>query len=182
MIFAFCINYNVLVLIFLIFLGVISIILFLWQISNLISVFFGSPYVMLDKKVIRQALKLAGLRKGEILYDLGCGNGQVLIEAAKMGGKAIGFEISPYYFIWAKLRTGRYRNIKIYYRDIKKVNLSKADVVYCYLLPKFLEKLSVKLKKEAKSSLQIISIGFPIKTVKSMRRFQFRGHKIFIYR
>ena len=90
---------------------VMTLTLLLWQISNIVSVFYGSPYVMADKKVISEALRLAKLKKGEIFYDLGCGRGDVLIEAAKFGAKATGFEISPYYYIYVKLKTRRYHNI-----------------------------------------------------------------------
>lgn len=163
-------------------LAIISIGLFLWQFSNLISVFYGSPYVMMDKIVIREALKLANLKKGEIFYDLGCGNGDVLIEAAKMGAKATGFEISPYYYIYAKLKTQAFKNIKVKYRDINKVDFSKADVIYCYLLPEFLKKLASKFRKEMKKSSRLISVGFPIPMLKNEIVSSIDKHKIFIYK
>jgi len=126
-------------IILLVFLFLLSFGLLFWQASNLMSVFFGSPYVMAKPKTIMQALKLAKLKKGEVLYDLGCGNGQVLIEAAKMGAKAVGFEISPFYYWWVRIRTFGYPDISVRFQNIKTIDLKKADVVYCYLLPGFLE-------------------------------------------
>lgn len=167
------------IIIILILLAAIS--LLLWQISNMISVFFGSPYVKADKNLIRDALKLAQLKKAEIFYDLGCGDGSSLIEAAKLGAKATGFEISPYYYLWAKLRTLRYRNIKVVYRNIKDVDLSKVDVVYCYLLPEFLEKLSPKFQRELKSGARLISVGFPIE-IKKGDKYIIRNHQVYIYK
>lgn len=156
--------------------------------SNIISVLSGSPYVMADKKVVRGSLKAAGLKKGDIFYDLGCGNGDVLIEAEKMGVKAIGYEISPYYYILAKIRTLNKPNIKVKYQNINNINLSKADVVYCYLLPRFLKKLSSQFQKKIKAGSRLISIGFPIKKSPNFApaeirdKYIFQNHKVYIYK
>ncbi|MCL5406959.1 MAG: methyltransferase domain-containing protein [Patescibacteria group bacterium] len=178
-------------IIILIFVTVFALCLFLWQISNMVSVFFGSLYVKADRKLIYNSLKLAQLKKGEIFYDLGCGDGSSLIEAAKFGARATGFEISPYYYLWTKLRTFRDRNIKVVYKNIKEVDLSKADVVYCYLLPEFLEKLSSKFQKELKSGARLISVGFPIEFTKNstfstgaskVDNYQIKNHQVYIYK
>ena len=186
-------------IVLLIILAIISFGLLFWQISNLVSVFYGSPYVMMDKIVIRGALTLAGLKKGEVFYDLGCGNGDVLIEAAKMGAKAEGFEISPLYYLWAKIRTIFWRQkipklrwstkrglllrkITVKYANINNVDIPKADVVYCYLLPKMLEKLAPKFQRDLKKGSRLISVGFPIKTLKNGTGCSIAGRKIFIYK
>lgn len=160
---------------------IIALIILLWQVSNIISVLSGSPYVMADKKVVRESLKAAGLKKGDIFYDLGCGRGDVLMEAEKMGAKAIGYEISPYYYILAKIRTLNKPNIKIKYQNINNVNLSKANVVYCYLLPKFLKKLSLKFLRELKLGCRIVSIGFPINQLKNSKKIRINCHNIYLY-
>jgi cyclopropane fatty-acyl-phospholipid synthase-like methyltransferase len=151
---------------------------------------------MANKNVIRQALKLAGLKKGEIFYDLGSGNGDVLIEAAKMGAKATGFEISPYYYILAKMKiliwSRLYHKnrssekcgmeIKVRFENIVNVDLSKPDAVYSYLFPKFLEKLAPKFHRELKSGSRLISVGFPIKALKNGTEHHINSRKIFIYK
>lgn len=178
--------------------AIISFGLLFWQISNLISVIFGSPYVMLNKNVIRQALKLAGLKKGEIFYDLGCGNGDMLIEAAKMGAKARGFEISPYYYVLAKIRTilwsqqipkiysstkkGLLERVRVKYANVYNADLSKANIVYCYLMPEMLSKLTLKFKKELKAGSRLVSVGFPIKALKNGTEYHINTRKVFIYK
>lgn len=174
--------------IFLVFLAIIALIILLWQVSNIISVLSGSPYVMADKKIVRESLKAVGLKKGDIFYDLGCGKGDVLIEAEKMGAKAIGYEISPYYYIWAKIRTSPKPNIEVRFKNILHVDLSDADIVYCYLLPEFLKKLSPQFQKKLKPGSRLISIGFPIKKssnfagAKIRDKYIFKNHKIYIYK
>lgn len=165
------------IILYLLFLVSLSILF--WQISNFISVFFGSPYVKSNKKMIHEVLKLAHLQDGEIFYDLGCGNGDSLIQAAKFGAKATGFEISPYYYFWAKLRTFYRPNIKIKYQNINNVNLEKVDVVYCYLLPKLLDRLKNKFLKDRPK--KIISIGFKITGLPLQKLYKIKKHKIFIY-
>ncbi len=160
---------------------VIAILILLWQLSNFISIFFGSPYVGTRRDVIKKALESARLKHGEVFYELGCGTGQVLLEAQKSGAKIIGFEVSPFYFLIAKLMTWRYPNIEIKFQDIRNINLQQADVVYVYLLPEFLEKLAPKFKKELKKSARLISIGFPVAGFNHGRTLQINNHKIFIY-
>ena len=155
---------------------IIVIVLFIWQSSNLISAFLGAPAVMMDRKVIIGALKLAKVEKGDIFYDLGCGNGQVLIEAAKMGAKATGFEVSPYYYILSKWRTAKYKNIEVKYRNINSIDLSKANVVYCYLLPKILNKILFK------KGNRLVSIGFKVINKKPEKIIKVKSHSIFYYR
>lgn len=177
-----------------------GVILFFWQLSNIISIFYGCPYVMMDKKVIREALKLAGLKKGDVFYDLGCGRGDVLIEAAKIGAKCTGIEISPYYYIYAKLRlffilsllpknrssenwgVNNKRKIEIKMQNILSVDLSNVDVVYCYLLPKFLKKLTSKFNKEMKPGSRLISVGFPITELKNEKKYNIENRKLYIYK
>jgi SAM-dependent methyltransferase len=149
--------------IIIILISIIALIILLWQISNFISVFFGCPYVKTKKDTVRKVLKLAAIKKGDIFYDLGSGNGDVLIEASKLGAKCIGYEISPYYYIVSKLRTMRFKNIDVRFQNINDIDLQKADIVYVYLIPKFLKKLSPKFQRELKPGAKIISIGFPIK-------------------
>lgn len=163
-------------------LAIIAIVILLWQISNLVSVFFGSPYVTVHKEVIVKALENATIKKDDIFYDLGCGKGDVLILAEKFGVKVFGFEISPFYYLWAKLRTLKQPNIQIKYQNINNASLKKADVVYCYLLPKFLEKLSTKFQKELKSGARLISISFPIRGLKEKIKLKYQKYTIYIYK
>ena len=96
----------------------------------------------------------------------------------------MGFEIFPYYYIYAKIKTWKYRNINVQYHNINKVNLSRADVIYCYLMPKFLKKLAPKFRRELKPGSRLISIGFPLSIINTPAlkiKKKINGHKVFIY-
>jgi len=158
---------------------IISAILFIWQFSNIISIFAGSLYVKTDRELILFALKKADVKKNDIFYDLGSGNGDVLIAAQKFGAKARGVEISPFYYLLSEIRTILNPNIKIIFGNINKVNLTNVDIVYCYLLPKFLKKLKTKFLKEKPK--KIISIGFEIPGLPNKKIYHFRDHKVYVY-
>jgi len=132
--------------------------------SFLKSALKGGPFVPAPKKVIREALKLANLKPGEILYDLGAGTGNVLIIGEKeFEARVVGFEFSPILFFLAKLNFLFHRiKGKIYFQDFFNSRISDANVIFLYLTPKILEKLREKLKKELKPGTRIVCFSSPI--------------------
>lgn len=152
--------------------------LLFWQISNFISVLSGSLYVKSKRDVIKKTLDIAQINNNSVFYELGSGNGDVLIEASKVAKKVVGYEISPYYYLLSIFRTWRYSNVTVQYKNILDVNLSSADVIYCYLLPDLLKKIDFS---KIKSSAKIISIGFSIPKLKLISQMRFHNHQIFIY-
>ncbi len=123
-----------------------------------------APWVPARKADISRIFQLANLKAGEIFYDLGCGNGRVVIYAAKnYKAKAIGLEIAfPFYLICKWQQIFNPRSI-FKYKNLFKEDLSKADVIYFFGTPKRIEaKLKLKLAKEIKPGARIISYVFPI--------------------
>lgn len=159
-----------------------AIILFLWQASNLISIFFGSPYVKSKKKIVDMVLRSLNIKKDAIFYELGSGTGDVLIAAAKYNNNVTGIEISPFYYLYSKLRCLKYKNILIKYKNIFNIDLKKADVIYVYLLPKMLQKLASKFQNECKKNALIISLGFKIPNLKLIKKIKVDSSTIYIYK
>ena len=157
----------------------ILLILLFILVSNFWASYVGSPYLKSKKEIIRVALKTAKLKPGEVFYDLGCGNGDVLLAAQKLGAKAVGVEISPFYYFFALART-RGKNIEIKFQNIKDVEIYNADIVYCYLMPCLLENLAEKFKK-IKKTTRVISVDFPIKELNAVCKEKFKDHIIYIY-
>ena len=160
---------------------VILILLFV-LVSNFISSYFGAPYSKSQKEIIQKALKSAKLQLNEVFYDLGCGNGEVLLVAEKFGAKSIGYEISPFYYLLAKWRTYGHKNVEVRFRNIDRVDLSKADIIYCYLMPAALKKFGDKFQKELKKSARIISLDFQIKNMRLTEKLKVKNHTIYFYR
>lgn len=124
----------------------------------------GAPYLPTRKKQVNEALDMLALKPGELLVDLGCGDGVVLLEAAKRGIRAEGYELNPLVCVAAYLRTWRYRKqVTVKCRDFWSVELSKdTRAVYTFLLDPYMEKLDTKLTKELKKGSRLLSYTFTI--------------------
>jgi 16S rRNA A1518/A1519 N6-dimethyltransferase RsmA/KsgA/DIM1 with predicted DNA glycosylase/AP lyase activity len=76
--------------------------------------FFGAPYLPTLRQQVKAALELADLKPGDTLLELGCGDGKVVLAAAKQGINVIGYELNPILALVAWSRTRRYsKNVKI---------------------------------------------------------------------
>ncbi len=125
---------------------------------------FGAPYVPMEKAVVNRILQMVKVGETDILYDLGSGDGRVVIAAAKAGVKqAIGIEIDPIKVFLSRLHLKLLglNNARIIKGDFFAQNLKSTTIVISYLLPQALEKLEPKLQKELKPGTKIISVGFP---------------------
>lgn len=135
--------------------------------SYLISSAAGAPYVPMYRNHIKKILNFGGLTKDDTFYDLGCGDGRVLICAARDFSvrKSFGFEISPWPYWKAKFSVVLKKledKIEISKEDIKNVNLANADFVYMYLFPKLVNKLASKIGHEVRVGTKIVSASFQI--------------------
>lgn len=127
---------------------------------------WAAPWVPLWKTDIRRMLKLAGVKPGELVYDLGAGDGRIIIIAGEeFGARAVGFEIAvlPYLLgyvkIWLK---GLRPNVKLKYRNFFTADISAADVICFFLTPQAALKLKPKLELQAKPGCRIITYAFKI--------------------
>lgn len=154
--------------------------------SFAIAIFGGGPFVPTPTKAVKEVLKHAKIRKGDILYDIGAGDGRFLHYAEKLyGAKATGFEIDPFVYAIARFKQILFRwKGKIIRGNFQKHSLSNADVVICYMLPKTLKKYQKKFDNELKKDCKIISYTFRIGNWKPIKKIKpSKGIKtIFIYK
>jgi len=125
----------------------------------------AAPWVPLRKRDINRLIKLANIKPGEIVYDLGCGDGRVLQAVVKQTqARAVGFEISLLPYIFAKVRSlllGTTR-VQINYKDFFKTDFSTADVIVCFLTPYAMVKLESKINCELKPGARFLTYAFPL--------------------
>ncbi len=130
----------------------------------LVPPFFGPPSVPTRHARIRKALQLAKLQPNETLYDLGAGDGRVLVIAAKeFGAQAVGIEIGPVQcaIIWWNAFWNRISSkVKVEAGNFFQADLSKADVVFAYLTSDQADRLQKKFEVELKSGARVITISF----------------------
>lgn len=129
-----------------------------------LSWFAGSdaPFIPTRLELIRQVLKLAGVKKGKRFYELGSGDGRVVIEAAKLGADSFGIEQSLLRVLFSRYKASKLKNkkAKFFHGNVFSKTYSDADIVYIYLLTKGVKKLEEKLKKELKKDSLIITQTF----------------------
>lgn len=120
----------------------------MFLLSLVVTHFYGAMWSPMPKKTIPRMLKLVGLRPGEKLYDLGCGDGRVVLVAAKeFGAEALGVEINPFLYLIARLRCRNLKNVKIVFGNLFEVDFSDADVVVLYLSPSANRRILPKLRR-----------------------------------
>lgn len=124
-------------------------------------------YVPTPQKVVDKMLEVAKVASGDVVYDLGCGDGRIVVAAAKKGATAIGFDLDPKRVEEAR---GRVRsaavepNASIRWANVFSVDLRPANVVMLYLLPELNVRLIPQLEKLRPGS-RIVSHDFDMKGV-----------------
>jgi len=144
-------------------------------------------YIPTPRTIVRQMLSLAGLRKNENLYDLGAGDGRILVEGARgFDAKATGIEIDPERI--ARLRerlqsTGV--TARVIQADFMDVDLSPADVIAIYLSESVNARLAEKLEHELRAGTRIVSLDYTLPGWKPEKEISVKSggldRKLFLY-
>ncbi|MCC6499109.1 MAG: class I SAM-dependent methyltransferase [Anaerolineales bacterium] len=124
---------------------------------------YGLPSRPTNPERIRAALKLANLQPNEVLYDLGAGDGRVLLIAAKeFGARAVGVEIGPVQcaLIWLRVTASGFGNkIQLQWGNFFTADLKEADVVFIYATSRQMPRLASHLANQLKIGARIVSIS-----------------------
>ena len=122
------------------------------------------PYVPTPQGVVNRMLALANVGKGDLLYDLGCGDGRLVVTAAKRhGARGIGIDLDPQRIAEARSnakRAGVANRTKFIQGDLFKTDLSEASVVTLYLLNSINRQLRPQLWKQLKPGTRVVSHAF----------------------
>ena len=137
------------------FLILVLIILFL-------GAFFDAPWVPTRKKDFIRIAEIAELQPGMLFYDLGSGSGEMLFYLSqKYNIYCVGIEVSPILYLYSKVKSLFYKKVKIIYGNFYKHDLSKADIIYLFLMPQVFDKLKRKINKELKNDAKVILSCWP---------------------
>jgi cyclopropane fatty-acyl-phospholipid synthase-like methyltransferase len=148
-----------------------------------------APFVASPLPVVRKMLEFADLRPGETLYDLGSGDGRIVIMAAKeFGANGVGIELNRRLMREA-VRKGEEimlsEKVKFINRNIFDVDLSPANVVTMYLTTGANEKVRPKLEKELGPGSRVVTHDFSIPGWEYVKNLKFkegyRSHTIYLY-
>lgn len=170
------------------FLLIYLILLLLFGATLLVNAATGIPYVPSRTHIAKKLIEHAELKKGDTVFDLGCGDGRLLTKAAKTQNvTAIGFEIAPLVYIAAELRrlfSKNRKHIDIRFKSMFDANLREADVIFVYLMPKILPKIAAKIKKECKKGTRVVSSTFKIPSLTLAKHIPKHRHypNIYVYK
>jgi len=143
------------------------------------------PYVPSPNPVVDGMLKLAGVSSGDTVYDLGCGDGRIVITAAKAyGAKGVGVDINPERIEEARSNAKSAKvedKVRFEENDLFKANIAGATVVTLYLLPDVNLRLKAKLLKELKPGTRIVSHSFDMGDWKPEKEERVEGRQIFLW-
>lgn len=147
-----------------------------------------APYVSSPTRVVDSMLALADIHPGETVYDLGCGDGRILIAAVKQyKAKAVGVEISPKVVKEARAnirREGIAGQARVIQGDLLQTDLTGADVVTLYLSTSFNEQLRPRLERYLKPGARVVSHDYPVPGWKPTKVADADGrqkHLIYLY-
>ena len=124
------------------------------------------PYVPTPPEVVDRMLEIAQVKSGDVIYDLGSGDGRIIIQAAKRYGvKGVGIEIDA--DLVQKAKDNAFKEkvehlVEFRAEDALKVDVSPATVVTLYMLPEFNAKLRPIFDKELKPGARVVSHDFEI--------------------
>ena len=123
------------------------------------------PWVPTRYELIKHIMRIARVGPGDVFYDLGCGDGRVVIEAAKRGARGVCVEIREDLIEEAMKQAraqGVYDRIRFVRADFHQVDVSDATVVYMYLLTRVNESLRPKLERELSIGTRVVTLDFEV--------------------
>ncbi len=143
----------------------------------------GAPFVPSSNPTTAAMAKLANIKKGSIVYDLGSGDGKVLFAAAALGARAVGFEINPILVLYTNIRayfSPHRHKVHAVWKNFWSADIHDADAVFIYLLPWKMERLAQKLQKELKPTARIVSNSFIFPNWQMEK--EDRDHHVYVFR
>jgi precorrin-6B methylase 2 len=143
------------------------------------------PFVPTPESAVDQMLKMAGVGPRDIVYDLGSGDGRIVITAVqKYGARGVGVDINPERITEANQnarKAGVAQRVEFRQGDLFKANISEATVVTLYLLPSVNERLKPKLLSELKPGTRIVSHAFDMGDWKPVREMEVDGRTLYMW-
>jgi SAM-dependent methyltransferase len=143
------------------------------------------PYVPTSNDVVEAMLKLAAVKKTDIVYDLGCGDGRIVIRAAKQyGAHGVGIDINPVRIQEARAnakQAGVENLVKFEENDLFAADIHTATVVTLYLLPTINLKLRPKLFSDLKPGTRVVSHSFDMGDWKTEKEESVDGAYIYLW-
>ncbi len=149
------------------------------------------PFVPTTEEAVEAMLKLADVKKSDVVYDLGCGDGRIVIAAAKtFGARGVGIDINPVRIAEAKenaKKAGVENLVRFEEKDLFEADIHEASVVTLFLLSAVNLKLRPKLMQDLKPGTRVVSNTFdmgdwkPVKEITVGNEDSFLSHRLYLW-
>jgi tRNA G37 N-methylase Trm5 len=143
------------------------------------------PYVPTPPEVVDGMIKLAGVKAGDYVIDLGCGDGRIVVAAAKAGAaKAVGYDLDPERIKEATEnaeKAGVQSKVKFLEKNLFDADIKGASVITLYLLPGVNEKLKPRLLAELQPGSRIVSHSFAMPDWKPAKQIEVSGRTLYLW-
>jgi 2-polyprenyl-3-methyl-5-hydroxy-6-metoxy-1,4-benzoquinol methylase len=143
------------------------------------------PYVPSPQEVVTGMLKLAGVKEGDTVIDLGCGDGRIVVTAAReFGARGIGYDLDPERIKEANenaVKSGVRDKVKFVEKNLFEADIKDASVVTLYLLPGVNEKLKPRLLAELKPGTRVVSHTFTMGDWKPEKQVTVNGRTLLLW-
>ena len=168
----------------------VCIVFLLYMLSEMFfSLRTDAPFLHTPKRIFEKLIKILELKEDSILYDLGCGDAQILrrISLDYPHIKMVGVEMSFLPYLLARYKTRKDENITIRMENIFDSNIEDATHIFTYLFPKGMEKLMPVIEKKCKSGTVVVSCDFEDKNrtateIVDLDTLAKRGKRIIVYK
>lgn len=160
--------------------------LLLFSVSSFITNLRYSPWVPAKRKDLKRLKRLLDIKKEDILYELGCGDGRVCLYISRYSNakKIVGIEMSFFYFLLARLRVianNFDHKIHIIWGNFFRKRIKEATKIFFYLTPKTIMRLLPKLISELPEGTLIVSYQYPLSGINYIKKDQPKKEDIPIY-
>jgi cyclopropane fatty-acyl-phospholipid synthase-like methyltransferase len=143
------------------------------------------PYVPTPMEVVKGMLNLAKVKKGDLVIDLGCGDGRIVVDAAaSFGARGIGYDLNPARIKEAlenAQKAGVEKETKFILKNLFEADIKEASVVTLYLLPSVNEKLKPRLLEELKPGTRVVSHSFTMPDWPAKETLEVNGRTLYLW-
>lgn len=143
----------------------------LFLVSEVQSTWSGAPYVPMSSRLVPELLACAGIGEGDVIYDLGCGDGRILTAALERchAAKGVGYDVAYWPLLKARCRArwrGLARRTVFVRANLLTAPVQDATVIYLYLFPNLVDRAATHIARQARPGTRVLAPSFPIDVAK----------------
>ena len=141
-------------------LSLLAVVLLVFVLFNSLGFFTGAPFATTPASIVAEVFQLVEVGERDIVYDLGSGDGRILIAAARQGARGVGWEINFPLYLWSirKIRKlGLSHKIAIHFGNFWRNKFSGATVIFAFLLPENMTRLEKKINREVAPGTKVVT-------------------------